>query len=256
MSNLDHRKRFNRFTSSQIYKLCGSLKNGKPTATFHSYIKEVNVARFLGRRTQTSVNTKATKWGVLMETVLFGKVDRKGNNYSMSLNKTISHPELGEFWGGTPDFIGLDKTAEIKCFEPLHFGKLVLALQTKNLEIIKKEEPAVYWQTVSNSIILGFEKAEIIAYMPYKFELLDTFKMIEETNFLERNNLNSSDYLYFNAENIEDFGYLPDDSKVSNINVFEFEIPKDDIELITNRVIEASKLLVNKNETVTNKHDL
>ncbi len=241
MEGLDHSKRFDKFTSSQAYRLCASLKSGKPSAAFYKYIKEVKIAKFLGRRTKTSVNTKSTKWGKLFEVVLFEKV---GLQYSLNHVDTILHPEYGEFWSGTPDFKAVDKTAEIKCFEPLHFGNLVMALDTKDLEIIKKEEPEVFWQTISNSILSGFDKTEIIAFMPYRSELEEVFKMIEETNFLERNNLNPSDYLYFNIDNIEDFPYLPDDSKVKNINTFEFVIPKEDKEFLTMRMIEASKLLI------------
>lgn len=240
MEGLNHSKRQGRFTSSQAYRIVASLKSGKPSSAFQGYIKEVKIERFLNRRTKTSVNTKATKWGKLMEVVLFNKL---GLNYSMSHIETVLHPEYGDFWSGTPDLIAKDKTAEIKCFEPMHFGKMVMALESKDLEVIKEEEKEAYWQSVSNSILKGFDKTELIAYMPYKSDLLDIITMIEETDFCEKNNLNPFDYYTLRPENIEDYPYLPDDSKVSDINQFEFVIPQEDKDLLTQRMIEANKIL-------------
>jgi len=240
MIGLDHSKRQGRFTSSQAYRICASLKNGKPSQAFFGYVNEVKIERFLNRRAKTGVSVKATKWGKLMEMVLF---DKLGLKYSMSSVETILHPKYGAFWSGTPDLIAEYKTAEIKCFEPLKFGSLVMAMETKDTEIIKKEQKEVYWQTISNSILKGFDKAEIIAFMPYKKDLIKIFNDLDATDFLMDNNLKPYDYQFFNEDNIEEYGYLPDDSKAKDINTFEFIIPEEDREFLTQRMIEASKLL-------------
>lgn len=233
--------RMGRFTSSQIYRLCKSLKSGKPTQAFFGYIEEIKIQRAIGRSTKTEVKTQPMKWGSLMEIVLFNLL---GLQYSMHHKSTKLHPEHGAFWSGTPDLEASRlKTGEIKCFEPLHFGKLSIALLTKDTEIIKQSEPEAYWQAVSNSVICGYDKTEIIAYMPYKAELEEIMKQIEDTNFLERNGLNDFDYYFMAPEKIESLPYLPDDSKFSNINSFEFEIPKEDIEFLTGRVLLAESQL-------------
>jgi len=233
--------RHGHFTSSQISRLCGSLKNGNPTKAFFSYIEEVKMQRLLGRSTKTEVKTQSIKWGSLMEVVLFNLL---GLQYLMHHKSTKLHHKYGEFWSGTPDLEASQiKTGEIKCFEPLHFAKLSITLLTKDTEIIKKNEPEAYWQSISNSLICGYDKTEIIAYMPYKTELEEIIKNVEETNFLERNMLDPGDYYFLYRDNIESLPYLPDDSKMSNINSFEFEIPKEDREFITNRILLANELL-------------
>lgn len=230
----NNEKRIGRFTSSQIYRLCGTLKSGLPAASVQTYIDEVKISRQLGRSVKTQVKTQPMKWGNLMECVLF---DLLGLTYKMTHKEPYIHPELGEYWSGSPDLISTKpKVAEIKSYEPLHFGKLSNALLTKDPEYIKENEPDVYWQVISNGMILGIDTVEIIAYMPYKSELLEIIKKVEETNFLEINSLNLSDYYFLNVENIESMPYLPDHSKFSNINSFEFEIPVKDKDFLMERM--------------------
>jgi len=232
--------RIGRFTSSQMYRLCASLKSGKPSAAFYTYVEEIKIERMLGRSVKVDVKTRPMRWGSLLEVVLF---DLLGLNYSMEHKNTKAHPLYKDFWSGTPDLVADYKTGEIKCFEPLHFAKLSIALETKDTEIIKDKEPQPYWQSISNSLIYGFDKAEILAYMPYKKELIEIIDKVETTNFLERNNLNPSDYYFLTQDNIDNLPYLPDDSKMSNINSFEFEIPKEDKEFLIERVKLANELL-------------
>jgi len=236
---MNHELRMGRFTSSQIHRLCKSLKNENPTSAFKTYVEEVYIERMINRVCKSNVKTQSMKWGSLFEVVLF---DLLGLEYKMEHKSTILHPKYGAFWSGTPDLIVPEiKTGEIKCFEPLHFGKLSLALLTKDTEIVKQKEPEAYWQSISNSLICGVDKSEIIAYMPYKSELEEIIKQVEETNFLERNHLDPGDYYFLTQENIYSLPHLPDDSKFSNVNSFEFKIPKEDIRFLESRVIEAEK---------------
>ena len=161
--------------------------------------------------------------------------------------QTLVHPKY-DFWSGTPDLKTPIKVGEIKCYEPKKFAALSRCLLKKDVELLKSNFKEEYWQVVSNAIILGVDFAEIMAYMPYKSELLEIINEVQEANFLERNELNPQDYFYWlNEDNIDSLPYLPDDSKASNINKFEFEVPKDDIVFLTERIImaneEAEKLL-------------
>lgn len=205
--------------------------------SFNTYAEEVYYEKLMGRSIKTEVKTRPMLWGSLMEVVLFNLL---GLDYKMTHKATMKHPVYSSFWSGTADLIVPEiKTGEIKCFEPNHFCKLSLALLSKDIEVIKAKEPEAYWQATSNSLIHGFSKTEIIAYMPYKSELKEIITLIEDTNFLEKNGLNPYDYYFMTQDNIESMPYLPDDSKMSNINSFEFEIPKLDALFCENRVVEA-----------------
>jgi hypothetical protein len=242
MSNINNSElRIGRFTSSNNYKLCKSLKSGQPTKAFYTYAKEKKHEKKMGRSGKVEKKVQATKWGSLLEVVLF---DLLGLEYSMGHKDTMLHPEYGEFWSGTPDLIVTDvKAGEIKCPEPARFANLEEALLSEDTEKIKEEDPEAYWQVISNALICGVDRAEIIAYMPYKTELLEIIEKVESTNFLERNGLDPQDYYFLTRNDIESLPYLPDDSPMSNINSFEFEVPKEDAEFLTERIIEASKLI-------------
>jgi hypothetical protein len=244
---LNSELRIGKFTSSQIHRLCKSLKSGKPTAAFYSYAEEVYYESLLGRSIKTKANTKPMKWGKLMEVVLYNIL---GMAYTMEHKSTVIHKDYN-FWSGTPDLeVKGVKTGEIKCFEPLHFAKLSCALLTKNPERIKELEPEAYWQAVSNSILLGYDKTEIIAYMPYKSELIEIIEQVENSNFLEINNLEPSDYYFLTQDNLDSLPYLPDESDFSNVNKFEFVIPEQDKEHLINRVVNANEYINENLRTV------
>lgn len=204
-----------------------------------TYIEEVWLEREIGRVLDTEVKTQPIKWGSLMEVVLF---DLLGLGYKMTHKQTLVHPKHSLFWSGTPDLIAeKKKIGEIKCYQPKKFAQLSKCLLKKSIPLFKEQFKEEYWQCVSNAILCGVTRAEIIAYMPYKKELEEIIEKIEDTNFLERNGLDPADYYFMTRNDIESLAYLPDDSKMSNINSFEFEIPEEDIKLLTERILSAEE---------------
>jgi len=240
---MEQEKRVGFFTSSQISRLCGSLKNGEPTKAFYTYIEDVKLEIALGRSLDVEVNTKPLKWGQLFEIILFQKKEL-GLNYKMAHKLTIIHDKIKHF-SGTPDLIepGV-RVAENKCFYPKNFAKLSLCLLKKDVELLKEEFPSIYWQVLSNAILCEVDRAEIIVFMPYKDELIDIIEQVEQTNILEGNNLNPADYWFLQNDDIETLPYLPNDSKMKNINRFEFEVPTKDKTFLISRIKEAVELLV------------
>lgn len=226
------------FTSSQMSRLCSSTKTGKKTSAYMTYVHEVVAEKSMGRVVGTEVKTKPMKWGSLMEVVLFNLL---GIGYEMTHKKTIKHYKFETIWSGTPDLIAPKKIGEIKCFQPKNFALLSLCLMKKDIQKFKDEFPKEYWQCVSNAILCKVKRVEIIAYMPYKKELEEIIHQVNETSFLERNGLDPADYYFLTNDDIESHAYLPDDSKMSNINSFEFEVPVEDLMLLTQRVSEAEK---------------
>ena len=249
---MDFSERKGNFTSSQIHRLCVSLKSGKPSSAFYMYIDDVKCEIILNRSSNVEVNTKPLKYGSLMEIVLFQK-EEIGLEYSMVNKATIKHSKIKHF-AGTPDLIQKGvKVGEIKCFYPKNFAKLSLCLLSKDIVKIKKEFPSVYWQVVSNAILCNVKKAEIIVYMPYKKEIEQILKDIEDTNLLEGNNLNPSDYYFMTYDSIETLPYLPENSSLKNINRFEFEVPNEDIILLKERLKEANEILDSELSIIKNE---
>ena len=113
----------------------------------------------------------------------------------------------------------------------------MLALKSGDLERIKSEFPQPYWQVVSNAILNGHKKAELLTFIPTKEQLENIIVQIEEEDFLERNNLDQKDYYFYTRENIEHFNYLPNEWKDKNLVMFEFEIPTSDRQFLLERIL-------------------
>ena len=238
-----NKNRIAHFTSSNIHRLCGSLKNGTPSKAFYTYIDDVYLELVMGRSCDVDVNTKPLKYGSLMEVVLFQK-NELGLDYRMMHKVSVKHDTI-PYYSGSPDVVDLKKgkVGEIKCFYPKKFCKLALCLNKKDVQLLKNDFSEIYWQVVSNCILLGVDTAEVLTFMPYKDELIDIIEQVEQTNLLEGNNLNPTDYWFLANDDIETLPFLPNDSKIKNINRFEFEVPKNDKEFLISRIKEAGKIL-------------
>lgn len=235
---MDQNKRIGNFTSSQISRLCGFARNKKdPSKAFYGYCREKFLERKMGRPIHKQVKTIPMKWGSLMEVVLFNLL---GIEYEMTHKQTIIHPKYN-FYSGTPDLIAPIKAGEIKSYEPLKFSAMTVCILQEDVQKFKLEYPEEYWQSVSNAVLTKKKRTEIITYMPYKSELLEIIKKVEDENFLESNGLNPSDYYFLGRDDIESLPYLPDDSKMSNVNSFEFELPEEDVVFLLKRIIMAEK---------------
>lgn len=241
---MNNKNRIGFFTSSQASRLMETLKNGEPSQAYHGYVDEVFLEVLMCRSSSVNSKSISTKWGSLMEIVLFNMI---GIGYKMTHKQTIKHSKYYGFWSGTPDLI-MDKVkiGEIKSFYPKKFSSLSYCLSKKNISLFKKEFPSEYWQCVSNVILCDVTVAEIIAFMPYKSKLIEVIESIDQTDFLELNGLNPSDYYFMTDCDIEELPYLPDDSNMNTINSFEFEIPIEDIVFCTKRFIQANKDLQEK----------
>jgi hypothetical protein len=221
--------RIGNFTSSQIFRLMGTAAVSK------TYIEERNLERQLCRSLENEAYSPDMAWGLFLEQRV---LDLLGMEYCLSSDQTETHPEI-EYWSGSKDLIVIgSKISEIKCFQPKNFAKYTNALLTKDLTLIKKEFPKEYYQLVSNAIINNVPNAEAITYMPYESELEDIREMAS--------NYDGADqwkYRFISERDKSGLAHLPDGGYFKNLNLFEFEVPKEDKEALTERVLEAGKLL-------------
>lgn len=235
---MDNTLRAGFLTSSQAHRVAASLKTGKPSSAFYTYVKEVFAEQMIARVHDTEVKSRPILWGSLFETVLF---DRLGMGWSMTHKQTMVHEKHSTFWSGTPDFIAAEKIAEAKCFQPKNFSLLSVAINHGDLEYLKEEFPKEYWQCVSNAILAKKKTAVLISFMPYKKDLIALIKEVEDTAYLEERGLDPQDYYWLTNSDIETMAYLPDDSPMDDINMMEFDIPKEDADFLESRMILAKK---------------
>lgn len=228
-SIIENISRIGNFTSSQIYRLMGS------PAVSKTYIEERNLERQLGRSVDNEAYSNDMAWGSFLEQRV---LDLLGLEYCLSSNQTDTHSEIN-YWSGSKDLIVIGvKISEIKCYQPKNFAKYTNALLTKDIEHIKKEFPKEYYQLVSNAIINKVPNAEAITYMPYESELEEIREMASNYDGVDQ-----WKYRFISERDKSGLAYLPDGGFFKNLNLFEFEVPKEDKETLTERVLEAGKLL-------------
>lgn len=234
------RERFGTFSSSSMWKLMEKDKHGgfgKPAKT---YIKQVNYERKLGRAINKEHNAKPTVWGTFIEQRAFNLL---GLDYKLVSQERLFHPDI-EFWSGAPDLVKLNTVCDVKSpFNLEVFCDKLNAL--KDIETYKKEYPEDYYQHISNAILLekngiSITHFEAILYVPFIDEL-DEIR--EETGGIDTLQKNLAWINY--SENAE-LPYILRNTGYNNLNVFRFEIPIEDKQELTQRVIEAGKLLINE----------
>ena len=231
------------FTSSEIFRL---LKPGKAKGSFsedtQTYIDECNRERRLKRSIEVQTDARPLTWGKCVEKRAF---DVLGIEYTLCSNVTIQHPEI-PYWLGSPDATTDEVVCDLKCPMTLtSFCQLVdpyiekgntihEALTIEAVRENHRDGEKFFWQIVSNAVLTGKKKGELIIYVPY-LEELEEIKSIADGN---------PDYYWIWSADNEKLPYLLKEGEYKNINVIPFDILQRDIDTLTERVLEAGKLLI------------
>lgn len=238
---IENKLRIGNFTSSNIFKLCASLKDGTPSTAYYTYIKKKMFERKLKRSSEMGAYSQSMAWGKFLEKRVNDNLDM---SYRMMHKTTSQHPKY-DYWTGSVDFlVPGKKVAELKCFEPDNFASYVSALLTGDLEYIKAEHPKEYWQMVSNACIHKVPKMEAIVYMPYESEMEEIRLLADDPDYLNDIGMMPWEVRFITEKLNSHLAVLPNDSDFKNLNIFEFDVPVDDMVFLTKRVISAGKLLI------------
>lgn len=239
--------RIGNFTSSEIAALMsnGTAKGslGKPAIT---YINKKNMERRLCRELSNEVDARPLLWGKCVEPYVFKNILDTSYFYCSSL--TIKHSTING-WCGTPDAKrfcqqgDLNAACDIKAPYTLQsFCELVDPIYNglsgiEAMNVVRenhKDGEKFYWQIVSNAILMGCDYGELIVYAPYKYEL-DLIRLIAQDD---------PKYWQIAKASDNELPYLLDNGHYKNKNVIRFEVPEEDKTLLTERVIAASKELI------------
>lgn len=238
MSSITENKaRIKAFTSSEIFKL---LINGKGPGGIgdkaQTYIKEKNLEAKLGRSIKTDAYSKDIAWGGFLEPRVESLIDF---GWKLVSNETVVHPKYS-FWAGSKDLeFAKSKVGEIKCYQPKNAALYADALMTQDIDVVRKECPEEYWQGVSNAIINEVKTVALFSYIPYQSELAEIREMAEMYDGPDQWKFR------FIAESPDSsLAYIPDGGYYKNLTSFEFEVPQEDVDLLTNRVVFCASLLV------------
>lgn len=234
--------RIGNFTSSEIFRL---MKPGKAKGSYsvdaQTYIDECNRERRLGRSIEVQTDARPLSWGKCVEKRAFNVL---GLEYTLCSNVTIQHPTI-QYWVGSPDATTKVAVADLKCpltltsfcqlVDPyIEDGKVVHeALTIEAVRANHRDGEKFYWQLVSNAVLTNRDKGELIIYAPYEWEL-------EEIKTLADGN---PDYYWIWAAEKNKLPYVIEGKHYKNVNVIAFDIPKEDKDRLTERVLECGKKL-------------
>ena len=245
--------RVGNFTSSEIVALTTKDRSGKgfgkPAIT---YILETNMERRLGRSITDEVSARPLSWGKLNEKRVH---DLLGIDYKLCSTETLSHPEIA-YWKGSPDFIryiadeeGFIQPSEqtvvdAKCPLTLKaFCQLVDGWNESGIDGIRAIPRDVgekyYFQLVSNAILTGCRYAELIVYCPYLRELDAIREMAMQWDGPDQHQ-----YKWIAYAQDEELPHLIEGGYYKNLNIFRFEVPFLDKQLLRDCVLEAGQHLV------------
>jgi hypothetical protein len=200
-----------------------------------TYIEEKRIERRMGRSIDIESYSRPMAWGLFMEMIVFSHV---GMKYVIASQDSDYHPTI-KGWSGSKDLIVPGESiGEIKCYQPKKFALYTDAILKKDVALLRSEFPEEYWQLVSNAIINDVPNAEAISFMPYLSELTDIRELAE--------NYDGEDpwkYRFISESPDCELPYLPDGGYYKNLNRFEFEVPQEDRDALTIRVVESLKLL-------------
>lgn len=235
-----------RLTSSKIYPL---LTTGREIFGFGAgaitYIKE-RIAEFeLGRGVEKDVYTQDMAWGKLWERYVNSIL---GFEYEMIIDKTTVHPNY-PFWSGSQDFnkhIDGGCISELKCYQLKKFHSYSRCLIKQDIQLLKENFKQEYWQIVSNSCINNTKYGEAIAFMPTQKEVEEMRERLEYTDYIVKELKDDEwKYRFIWEKDLYDLPFIPEHSDFPSMIKFQFEVPQEDKELLTERVEKAIELIKN-----------
>lgn len=247
------------FSSSSIYKLTskgrGALSLENYGSSFTTYVNEKKREKKLKRSINNTVNTRPIIIGKVIELYVFAnKLDLSYSD--MNEVGRLSHVEINN-WTGIPDTFRKNDlvVGDIKCQSSLtKFCELIEDTEL-GIDEFKKNHKEYYWQLVSNAILTGVDKAELLWFVPYASELpkiKEFITNIDESILPDDLEIFQIEWIAHEITAYMEFGkkpniaYLPDDCEYKDFNVFTFDIPQEDKDFLEARVKLANELLNEK----------
>lgn len=246
-------ERIGRGTSSEIYKLFGTK------AVRQNYIDEKKLEIQLGRSLDTSANSRDICWGFIIEKWVG---NTKGTDYIEMGDKTLVHPNNKLFWSGSPDLTAprLKRVTEVKGYQPKKFAAYTNALLAAKLDRnpnvyernkeLREDFPKEYWQSISNSVLTGFQNVEMICAMPQFSDLI----AIADIAANWEDDLGQYQYKSIYDDIINEryhaISFLPDGGYYDAQNSYVFEAPAEDVKALTAAVALMSAELIQFKATI------
>ena len=200
-------------------------------AKLKTYIQELSYEKRICRSLNNEASARPLNWGKLLESYVFTREELLGFEYRQNSDKVIEHPTI-KHWCGTPDGTKDNTVFDLKCpWTMKSFCELEQITILQDIEYFKNEKPEYYWQLVSNSILTNSQFAELIVYCPYEANLTDIRIFAENYDGLDQYK-----YRFIVESSNDELPYLPEESPCIDLNIFRFEVPQSDKDLLISKI--------------------
>lgn len=238
---LNHNLRFGNWSSSEIGYLCTSDKKGGFGKPAETYIQKKKFEYRLGQRIDVESSAKPLTYGKLVEQWVFSKM---GISWQITSDETLPHPTM-PFWVGSKDVIEITNeirtVGDIKSpYTKKSYCELSEICIENDLQKFKDEYSLYFYQLVSNAIINNCQRATLIIGMPYKDELPEIRELANNSTEEDK-----FQYYWISAAHDNMLPHLIRDTYYKNLYTLNFEVPKEDIDFLTERVELANKIRQN-----------
>jgi len=229
--------RIGRFTSSGIYQLMANgRKSGEVGKPFLSYVQKKAREKKIFRSLDNDTTSRELSWGNLNEKRCFKLL---GFEYSLSSQETLEHPTI-ENYAGSPDGMynspNGNAVYDIKCPFSLNSYFNFIENDIEGIRENHSDGEKYYWQLVSNAIITGVDKAQLIIYVPYQRELVDI-------RLEAKYDANADHLSWLSYAEDSSLPYIPERSLCRNLHICEFDVPQSDKDALEARLLMANELI-------------
>jgi hypothetical protein len=203
---------------------------GKP---FFEYVAEIKHQRKLKRALSSGGGSYATDWGNLCEEWLLSNYLTL--DYVPSHKNFIMHPTI-QGWGGTPDYtrgeiVGDIKSPQLKAFCQLN--------EIKTGEELKANQKDYYWQLVSNAVLTGATKCELLVFCPSYEMMLQIVQYNNNKAIQGFAEWQMPPLRWLEWAEVGTLAYLPEGAEYEPIHRIEFDLDPVDVAMLTSRIMLA-----------------
>lgn len=220
-------------SSSKAYLLMQDSRTKDPFSTQGmKYIKKKAVELVLQKTSEIEFFSRQTAWGDFVELYVFYKL--LTSEWTYLAQNTQEHQTI-KGWVGTPDYLRKAKkiVSDCKGYYPEKFLQYTACLKKNDIALFKKEYKEEYWQLVSNACIMGYKIIEPITFLPKRKTISKLQEFVDDMQPVDKIKYE----FIFNDGQYEDYRlpHMHDDCKVKELNIFQFEVPQEDIDKCTER---------------------
>ena len=136
MGVLDNKNRIASISSSKAHLITANGIGKKPfSAGCITYLNQLKREKRFTLSVEDNFYSRPAAWGIFCERYVSENI--LGFKYKHLGDVTFTHPEINR-WVGTPDFLSADCVSELKAYYPKKFTEYAEAIESQDLELIKK----------------------------------------------------------------------------------------------------------------------